>query len=333
MKKLPLILLALFSLSIFAAAQSAVEKHLKQSEEFVALNQPAEAIGEMSKAIALEPGNARLYLLRAEIYFGSNNPEAVVADVKKAVSLEPADKQTILTAARFLRNIRKCAESLALLDEFIAGHESFDDVYYSRSHAKFCLEDLAGAFEDISTAAELAPKNTVYTTAQAGLIARLGDSGKALDFLAQLIARAETKLAKARSEPEKEAPRRDLARAYQTRAGIRHAKGETAAEFEDLAQFVKYSPDEFGYRHRARVYFDHQMFAEALADYAEIIRRRPGDEVFLIERGDIYAAAGKFDEAARDYAKALELDATLGDVIRQRQNWLKSKMLEKSAPK
>ena len=115
-----------------------------------------------------------------------------------------------------------------------------------------------------------------------------------------------------------------MARVYQTRAGVDHAKADDVAEFADLAKFIEYSPQEFSYRTRGKIYQDHRMYVEAIADYTEAIRLSPTNSVFLLERGDIYAEAKKYDEAVKDYEQSLKLDPTLKETVDQRINYVKT---------
>lgn len=89
MKIFFLLLLTLVSFNINILAQTEVETLLKNSEEFFIKNKLPEAIAKMSKAIALKPNDAFLYLRRADLNFGLPDYKSVVRDAqikKRAVS-------------------------------------------------------------------------------------------------------------------------------------------------------------------------------------------------------------------------------------------------------
>lgn len=329
MKHLSILLFALLILFVPAFAQTEVESLIKKSEELERENKIPEAIGELTKAIAIDANNADLYLRRAQFYFGENKPDAVLDDVNRAINLKPDDKPTLLTGTRYLRNARKCAESLNLLNAFIFKNQTADDVFYARAHSKMCLDDWVGAYDDMTSAIELAPKNNNYITTQAGLLNRLGDSEKAFQKFADMIAGFEKKLNDTGDRGKQQTIKRDLARVYDMRARIYHTKGDTAAEFADYAKSIEYQNEDMDYANRAKVYFDHRMFEEAIADYTESLRisKNPKNNwIFLIERADAYVYAGKYDEAFKDYAEALKLNQTLKEPIDARIVWAKQKM-------
>jgi tetratricopeptide (TPR) repeat protein len=336
MKNLTLGFLAFFVL-IFAqsaSAQTDIKNFLQKAEEFDRENKFPEAIGEMSKAIDAHPTNADLYVRRAKMNFDAGNHKAVAGDVGKAVALKPADKRTLLDAARLLRYVKQCPESLNLLDDFIAKNAAGDDIYYSRSHSKMCLDDWSGAYEDLFKASELAPSNTMYRSTLAGMLAKLGDSEQSLKQFERLIKFYEANFAKIKAANPKITQNRDLSEVYRLRAGVFHAKNDSTSEFADLAKFIEYTPTDFHYRIRAKIYLDHDMFTEAIADYTEALKNTLNPSIFLFERGDVYAAAGKYEEAIRDYEEASKKDAGLNDIIDQRIAAAKRKMQQnKSQPK
>jgi len=305
-------------------AQTDVETLVKNAVEFSRQDKIPEAVGELTKAIALQPDNAELYLRRAEFYWAGNQPELLDGDIKKAIELKPDDKFTRLTAARYLRNSGSCDKALNILNDFIFNHPATHDVFYARAHSKMCLGEWVGAYEDMATAIEQAPENNMYRTTQASIIARLGDSEKAFAAFEQLIAALVGKYQKAKNDNDKNNLGREIADIYLTRAGVYPSKGDTQAEFADLAKAVEYDPQEFRYNLRAKAYFNHRMFAEAVNDYTEAIRLSKFNKpVHLLERGDAYVFSEKYEEALKDYAEALKLDPTLQKAYDQKVAWVK----------
>ena len=327
MKRLKLFPLAylLLALSVSTFAQTDIESFIKKSAEYSQQDKLDEAAGELTKAIAVQPDNADLYLRRADLYRFLDKKEDLAADANKAAALAPDNKQVILTATRLLRNIERCAESLTIINNYIFNRPENDEVLSARSQSNMCLGDWASAYQDTLKASELNPANNRYRSTQAGLLAKLGDSANSFEQFAELIKALETKLAKTANVGQKESLKRDLAEIYRIRAGVNHAKADNTAEFADLVKFIEYSPTEFSYRTRGKIYQDHQMYVEAIADYTEAVRLSPTNSIFLLERGEIYAEAGKDEEALKDYQQSLKLDPTLKEIVGQKINYVRTR--------
>jgi tetratricopeptide (TPR) repeat protein len=325
------LLLFTFCVAGFGQEDRDVGHMVLNSEAYNQQGLYAEAIEELTKAIAIEPGNADLYLKRAAINPFGRKASEISDDVYKAVSLKTGDKQTVLKGTRILRNIRRCDDALGLLNVFLFKNTMADDAFYARAHVKMCLDDWKGAYEDMTRAVELAPKNSNYLTTQAGLLSKLGETDKALEKFAQMIKDFEAKLAIIRAPGNSNNIKRELSQVYISRARIYHHKGELAAELADLLKYIEYSPKDINYTSRARFYVEHKMFDEAIADFTEAIRlsnmKTPG---FIIERGDVYVFAGKYEEAFKDYETALTVNKSLKAFIDTRIIWAKRQMQEKT---
>lgn len=330
MKHLMFGFLSLLSLGSFCFAQTAAEEFIKKSDEYLSENKLSEAIGELTKAIALHPENADLYLRRADLNFGVPDYEAAEQDVNQALRLNPDDKPTILTAAKLLRNSRKCTEAKSLLDGFIARQAASGDVFYARSHSKMRLGDWFGAYEDMFTASELtppeAPLSNHYRTTLAGMLSKVGESDKALEQLGKLIKFYHERFMKQGVERGKFNPDHTLSEVYRIRAGVYHAQKNESAEFADLAKSIEYNPLDFNYRIRAKIYADHEMYAEAAADYTQALKNTLNPAIFLFERGEIYVEMKRFDEAVKDFNEAVKKDASFKDLAERRIALIKQKL-------
>lgn len=329
MKRLIFGFLFLLGGASFCFAQTTVEDFLRKSDEYLSENKLAEAIGELTKGIASHPDNADLYLRRADLNFNVPDVEAAERDINQALRLKPDDKPTVLGAARLLRNSRKCNEAKTLLDGFVARQTPSGDVFYTRSHAKMCLGDWFGAYEDMFAASELtppdAPLSNHYRTTLAGMLSKIGESDKALEQLGKLIRFYQEKFMKQGVEQGKFNPDHNLSEVYRIRAGVYHAQRNETAEFDDLAKSIEYNPLDFNYRIRAKIYADHEMYAEAAADYTEALKNTLNPALFLFERGEIYVGMKRYDEAIRDFTEAAKKDASFKDIAERHIALIKQK--------
>ncbi len=325
MKKLPLIFLAVLFLAFSIFAQTGVEIIVEKANKLNLESKTAEAIVEISKAIALEPDNANLYITRANFNLELENKTEILKDAQKAASLAPTDRKILYFSASVLRQNRQLEEALKISDQLNALGDVDRFGWSQRIDLKIQLNNLAGAFEDVTTALELFSNDNTFKQFQAVLIRMSGDSEKALEIYNAVIASTEKKLSNTKIEGEKEAIRRDLTNFLFTRAGYYLSKSKNELAQADLIKTVNYTPNDFTYIRRAKIYRDLEMFAEAEADLTkalEVLDQSP-KEMVLIERGDVYVFSEKYDKAVNDYQEALKLDATIKEIFDQRMGWLK----------
>ncbi len=310
MKKLLLILFVflLFAFPLFA--QTDIEGLVKNAQELSHQNKFDEAVAEIGKAIAVQPNNPDLYLHRAEYNFLLEKKAAVLEDAQKAATLNPTDKKVLYFSALILHKSRQYQEALKIADALIALGDVDRFGWSLRVQIKTHLEDFIGAFEDATTAAELFPLDNTLKQNQANLIRLMGDSDKALEMYNTLIASLERKFGKIKNEDEKAQAKRDLTSFLFSRAGLNFAKFNNEQAQSDMLKAVNYSPTEFNYLRRAKIYRQQKMYAEAVADLNKAleINKQPEKIMFLIERGDVYYLMQKYAEAIADFEQIIKLD-------------------------
>jgi len=330
LKYLSPIFLALCLFNVSAFSQSNTETLIKNLEELVREDKFPEAIAEITKGIKTHPDNAALFKRRAELYYDSGNREAMIPDLLRSVELAPDDREIVLYAVGHLHAYEHYAESLDILNSYIERNEPDAAIFYNRSVSKTGLQDLLGAYEDLSTAIDLSPKHNAYRTEQIAILLKLSGSDDALDKSAKLIRTLEQRLAKAKTRDNLESVKDDLSWTYHMRARIFHSNGDTQAEFADLGKFIQYRPNFYNYQVRAQLYVDHQMYAEAIADLTDAIRvsdHPPIDS--LIRRAEVYVLAEKYSEAVKDYEEALRTDGLANRTsVEQRLSEIRQKIKE-----
>ena len=337
MQKLTLIIFALFL--VFSAqtifAQTEVESFIKKHFEYVEQNKLDEAINELSKAIAIEPNNIRLYFFRANVYLYKSDANGVLSNVNQAINLNPLDYHDWITGAVTLLKVKKCSEALILLDTFVAKDSTNAEIYSWRFSVKGCLKDDIGAFEEITKAIELDPKNNLYRTNQAHIISRMGDSEKAFELYKRLISSLENQSKAAKDENDKVKLQRELAMSYVSRSVIYEKNGNTDAMFTDLTRAVEsfsnqgISPKGFIYEIRARKYARYKMYDKAIADYTEAIKLEP-TFINYFARGNIYMILEKYENAIRDFEQSLNFSPSNKSDIEEIIGLAKRKMQEKA---
>lgn len=216
------------------------------------------------------------------MYFLKGDANGLLSDVQRIVSLNPTDSRDLITAVVLLFKAEKCSEALNLLDMLIAKDAKNAEFFSWRFHVKGYLRDEFGAFDDITKAVELDPKNIHYRNNQAGLLSRLGNSEKALQLFERMINSIENQIKTSKDEiktskdeNEKGNLRRELGMTLISRSRIYEKNRDFTAMFADLTQAVEIpltfnkSAKGFFYISRARAYSQQKLYEKAAADYTE----------------------------------------------------------------
>jgi tetratricopeptide (TPR) repeat protein len=338
MKKLPFVFLALILVFFVQTsfAQSNVEGFIQKSNDYRNQQKFDEAIAELSKAVAFEPNNVNLYLLRANLYFLKGDANGLLSDVQRVVSLNPTHSRDLITAVVLLFKAEKCSDALNLLDSLITKDAKNAEFFSWRFHVKACLRDELGAFDDITKAVELDPKNTQYRSNQAGLLSRLGNSEKALQLFEQLINSLENQI-RTKDKSEKNILQSELGVTLINRSKIYEKNGDLTAMFTDLTRAVEIPMTEnlsakaLFYFSRALAFRKQKMFDKAAADYTEAMKLEPENFVFLMNRADAYLAAQKYPEAIADYEQLIKLKKELEQIAKNQISYAKKRMEENAS--
>lgn len=336
MKRLFVSLLFLFFSAAGVAAQTEAATLVEKARLFYNDQKFSEAVAEISKAIAFEPGNADLYITRAEYNFLLEKKTDVLNDAQKAVSLAPTDKKILYFSAQILRQSGQYEQALKISDSHIALGDADRFAWGLRVSIKTHLKDFIGAFEDATAAAEIFPQDSIFKQNQANLIRLMGDSDKALEMYNKQIAALETRFNKTKDANEKTQLKRDLISFLFSRSGILFSKLENEQAKSDLIKAIEYEPTESNYFRRAKSYRQQKMYAESVADLNKVVGMNGQFDkaVLFIERGDVLYSMQKYAEAIADYERALKLDEThLKDLMQNRIKLAKQKMEVSNQPK
>ncbi len=158
-----------------------------------------QAIAQLNHAVALEPGLAHLYRLRARLELEHNQPDRALVDFKHAIEREnpnspyqiddlvdcgrlllrdkqfnealssfvaalavhPDHPQALRLQAEALFHLGRFEEVVAAFDRYLKAGKPLESVYRGRGLARAELGRHAGAIEDFTKALEMAPTSTV----------------------------------------------------------------------------------------------------------------------------------------------------------------------------
>ena len=338
MKGFPRFALLILLTALPLAAQHEIESHpiAVQAADYASEGKYADAIATIGKLIELKPDEALPYLARAIYLKRSGDLVTFHKDLEQAAALAPNDITILIGIERTLGATSRegCEQVLAFADSHYSKFPQSSAILGIRSRTKNCLGDAAGAYNDVSLAIELDPRNATYRINRSSFLDRLGDRSQALKLLAELIGSLKTTISASKDQEEKAAAKRELPSAFNSRARIHERNGDSELALVDLTKAVELSDQETYLRARFDLFMKMQRFPEAAADISSIIERRKQERGLLVganlppdwqtklertdatlftARGDIYVQIGKYDEAIADYARSAKLDPSTKD--------------------
>lgn len=329
MKIIRLILLTFLFCSTSVFAQSEAESYLNKSNQFQKDGKFEEAIVELSKAIAVQPNDASLYIKRANLHLLTENKQNLLADVRKATAINPTDKTTLYYGTLIVFKSGQYQESLSLVNALIALGEPDLAALELKVGILTHLEDFSGAYEEIKKVIESSPNENRLKHNQANLIRLMGDSDTALENFSAQIVSLENKLSKIENKEAANRLRRDLSALFFSRANIYQNKFEIEKMKADLIKAVEWHPIPVNYQRRAGFYAKQKMYDAALSDLSKAIETDSDKNVGLfMRRGDVFYAMRKYSEAIKDYEQVLSQKSGLEQLAERRIYQTKQKMQE-----
>ena len=286
------------------------------------------AFADIESALQINPQFAEAYFIRSRLRFvqnlellkvkgGMNDEEFLpyvskeLEDLNSAINYGYKNKEIYLIRADiYSRSMRE--PQMALEDYTLALNFDPKDVMIlsNRANIRQMLGDFAGAFEDVLQASLLAPDNIRFQTMLASILAKLGNSEKSLEQIDKLIQYLEKLPTHSQVENQiYNSTKLNLSEIYRVRAGIFHVRHDEVNEFADLAKSVEIAPNDVSYRIRAKIYANHDMFAQAVADFTKALEKAKNTGILFFERGNIYFELRKYDEALKDYESAAANDS------------------------
>lgn len=324
MKKLTFSLFTVVFFAAFADGQTEIEPFLKKSDALQSERKFEEAVTEIGKALALQPNDAELYLMRANLHRFTGNKQELIADVQKAIALKPNDKKILYRGAQLIFRGGDYQQSLSLTNALIALGDPDLPALELRISNLTHLEDFAAALEEITKALKLFPNEERLRHNQSNLIRLTGDSDGAQNgFSAQIAALEakliEAKLSKIENEEAERRMRWDLSVLFFSRANIYQSKFETEKMKADLIKAVEYHPIAVHFERRAVFYIKQKMYNEALADLNKAIEMdSDGNDGFYLRRGDVFFYLQKYAEAIKDFEHVVKQKNGLEELAERR---------------
>ena len=131
---------------------------------------PAAALADLDKAVALAPKSARAYFLRGwailnfPLVGGVPDPSAALADLQTAVELEPANADAQLTLAQAFLTAARPSDALAPANRAVEINSQAVLPRTLRAHIQFVLNDYHSAIDDLTAASNIETDPTEAAT-------------------------------------------------------------------------------------------------------------------------------------------------------------------------
>lgn len=128
-----LVMLSAFTPTLHAADDSNVDALVKQAQKAMQDGKYKAALAALDQAIAVAPGRADIYGLRAKVNDERNEVDKALTDIRKMMELAPNDAEPYMIRAKIKLGQQKFDEALADANAAIERAPTNPDTYYLRS--------------------------------------------------------------------------------------------------------------------------------------------------------------------------------------------------------
>jgi Flp pilus assembly protein TadD len=277
-----------------ALMPDAAKLYEARATAYRAANEDDNALADAAKAVSLKPDLYRAYLLRANIYKTRGDNAAVLAEARAIAAANPKDGEALVYAAGISCGMVDRATCLAAFDRAIAVEPTVY-AYINRLRWR-TADDVAGRRADIAAGLKLDPENADLLAADAELLFTSGDYQGAVNALASLTARQD---AEGKYTP-----------ATHLKLAIAMARsGQKALADREIAGVMKHAADNASALNTicwdlaiANVALD-----RALAACDAALAQNPENPALLDSRGFVMLRRGDYAAAIASYDKAIAI--------------------------
>lgn len=232
-----------------------------------------------------------LYANRAQLLALAGRSREALDDYGRAIEMDPGYPDHYLDRGNLLHRLGRTAEALADYQAVMRLSPPFPEAYYNRAEIRFTAGDLGGALTDLDHTLELDPDFGPAYVNRAGIHALTGGYDLA---------------------------RRDVERGLQLEPGNAHllcvlgqveaARGRAAEALAAFDAALESDPDLApAWAGRGEIAYERGDHESALTELTHALKLAESAEL-LFNRAVVLRAAGRPVEAARDLARAHELD-------------------------
>jgi len=266
--------------------------------------QPANAMGDLDRAIMLDAGNARAYRLRGELRrYAGGNLERAQADFDNAIRLDPNDALAFGGRGNVFNDLRQFDRAITDYTEAVRLDPRDAQAFSDRGAAYYFKGDDAAAIRDYDEAIRLDPSRAQTFTNRGAVHKKLGRNDLALADESEAIRLDPTVPEYFDNRGLSYADRHDYDKAI--------ADYDAAIRIRPKANFLTNRGDSYQFK---------GDLDRAIADYDAALRLDPTFALAYANRGVIWRKKGDRVRALADYDAALRLNPRLVTVAANRKS-------------
>ena len=279
---------------------SAAAPHSHGPSAFVMLGQAAAkrqggdlagAEADLDRALAQEPGLARIWLERGLVRGKRGNVAGALEDLDRALALAPTDARTLVERGATRRQLGDASGGLADLERAIALDPQLALAWFVRGNARWDAGQARGAIADYDRAIALDPLLAEAWVNRGLVRERVGDPQGAL------------------ADYERALELGPMALAHYHRGRFLRLRGELAAALADLDRALELAPElQQSWFERGLARARSGDLSGARSDLDRALELDPRDTQALVQRGLVRRRAGDLAAARADFERAIALD-------------------------
>jgi tetratricopeptide (TPR) repeat protein len=304
--------------------------HIQRGHKQVDLGNYEDAIGNFSRAIALEPGSAHAFFMRGFAYSELEQFDKALDDLTRALVLlgtpyvetrryegvfwpGPPTEYEILEQRGYVylgkNEYKLAAADFSQVIKYNPDPDWF--AYCKRGRAYYHEKDYEKAINDLNQSTAIDPNRIEPYYLRAKSYEELGHSQLAVEEFTRAIALGESLIPKPYGLDNLQWIQIYLADSYEERGWLYSDRGQYQLAIEDFSRVVDLRPDEpYGYCKRGEAHYDQKEYEKSLADFIRCILLEPKYVEAQFRLGKAYSKLNQFDKAIDAFTLAIELIAT-----------------------
>jgi Tfp pilus assembly protein PilF len=257
------------------------------------------ALKDINKATTLDPKNPVFYLSLSDVYLLMGKTTNCGDALNKALSLDPKNNEAFLRMARLNLIIREYKTSMEYIRKALGVQAVNPQAYYTKALVLLETGDTVKAVDDLKKAVD---QNQNYFEAlmELGQLYSMRKDPMSAGYYKNAI----------RIKPKNREANYNLGMFYQETGQYENAI-LTYTNLEKIDTTYRNAPYNIGYIYL--VYL--KDFKKAALNFTEAIRRDPGYFEAYFNRGYAYELDGQYENASKDYHRALEIKVNYQNAI------------------
>jgi tetratricopeptide (TPR) repeat protein len=261
-----------------------------------------DALGDLDRAVALNPDSVLAWYHRGEAHRLLGRHEEAIADFDRALRLDPDDGDSLESRGYSKRRLQRYDDALADFDRALTLKPDSAFAWYHRGLTHRLMGRHVEAIADFDQAVALNPDSVLAWYHR-------GETHRLLGRHEEAIADFDHAL---RLDP-------DDGDSLESRGYSKHRLQRYDDALADFDRALTLKPDSaFAWYHRGLTHRLMGRHAEAIADYDQALLLDPDDASTLGNRGASLRALGRQDEALHDLDRALQRDPASAFAWRER---------------